>query len=331
MLHSHLQNTQKKKKRSSFKIIFPLLLIGALGAGIYWSARNYQRLIYLVKKDRYAALELELEQIEGELDRWAKSEGEYPENRVENFAGLMQDLSTDHPEDVFIHYMKGVFYTGLLESRWKKNPLILSDLIFLKHAGHLEHMEKTNATAIRRGVAAARKALAIGLPKEEEAVTRENLMKLYLMHGPDYWNAAMELGHDTLNETIIYQIYAILLHQRRPDWAALHESFGAEAMKTWQSIYFIEQGDTPQAFRVLKELTASESVYVQNNACYLLGQMRGGLKNRKLRLYYYRQIDLGEFLPRNRWFLEEFHKLLVDTGNHIEARKLLSGHETGGE
>lgn len=306
----------------------PLILAASLGGGVYWSSKNYQRLVYLIKKDRYASLELELAGIHSQLEGWSKNKENYPQGRIDIFADLMEDIISNHPEDAYIHYMKSSFYTKLLESKWEKNRLLLSDLILLSHVGQLQAMSRLNPQAVDMGVRASRKGLAIGLPEKEARQMRENLMKLYLLHGVYYWDAAFNLGREDLSETPIYQIYAILLRQRKPDWNILLDLYGEEAIQTWKAIYFIDQGDTPQAFRILNNLLSSESLYVQNNARYLLGRLHGGVKNRKLKLRYYRQIELSEFGARNPWFIEEMHTLLVETGNTVDARKLLVSQES---
>lgn len=325
-LSYHDKNTSQKTK-SLFSRLKIWLLLGVVAAGGYYGYTNSPRILFLIKKDRYVPLEEAMKDLSVHL-----AENNYSDpgknSEVSKTIALLNQLSKDHPGDAHLYLLKGKLYSILLESQEKQNPNLKIDIIYNHYIKRDAFPRALSAKFWKQSVAAYRKSLVLNLPADQRGLVKEKLLELYFLQGEPYWNSARPyLKGEQSSQSHIYQLYGIIQKDLHPDWELLKEKYNPESTILLEALYYLYRGNTPVAFGKLKELALSSSPYLRNNAMFLMGSLIGKTKNFRMKLYYYRQIDLDEFLPRNTWFLSEFHNSLRFVGKNKEAKKLLENYE----
>ena len=328
MYLNYLETDGKKKKPSSlFSRLKIWLLLGILGSSAWYGYTNYPRILFLFKKDRYAPLEAAMSNLRSRL---TASDGKNLQKNSDVSAAvtLLEKLTEDHPGDPHLYLLKGRLYSLLLEVQEKQNPNLKIDILYNQYIGQSTSGHGLSAEFWKQGVASYRKSLVLGLPAPEDSLAHEKLLELYFLGGEPYWHSAgAYLDQENASTSHIYQLFGITRKKIRPDWELLKEHYENESVTLLEAIYYLRRDNTPVAFSKLKELALSSSPYLRNNAMFLMGSVMEKVRNHRMKLYYYRQIDLDEFLPRNTWFLTEFYKSLRFAGEKKEAQQLLTDYE----
>ena len=326
MYHSYAYNNPKKK-RSLFSRLKLWLLPILLAAAGYYIYNNYPRILFLIKKDRYAPLEMAMNELNTQLaENTQKDLSKISE--VSKTLTLLKKLTQDHPSDPHLYFLKGRLYSLLLDAQSRQNPNLKIEIIFNHYTGHMNFPFELSKKLWQAGVASYRKSLALGLPAPNDALARKNLLELYFLGGEPYWkSAADDLDLTQPDTSPTRQLFSIVTRRQKPNWNLLKADYGDESAAFLEAIYHLHRENTPVAFSKLKELALSSSPYLRNNAMYLMGSVMKKTRNHRMQLYYYRQIDLDEFIPRNTWFLTEFYNSLRFARERKEAQKLLADYE----
>lgn len=326
MLHSKFGNEYRPSpKKSSFRVIFVFALLAALAYGSYWGYKNYQRFVFYFKKDKYATILQYLTAIE-------KKVKENPASAAEDEAAteeLLLRLIQDNPADAYLYFLAGKLYTIECFDPVIKDGNLLTDIFFRDYIDRNHMLSFISRTKWEKGISYTRKALLLGLPEQEVDKATKNLLGLYLLGGTPYWeSAASEIKTDPAsNDDIVQNLYRLVFTENVPNWELFKKNYGEDTTTFWMSMYFLKIKNYPIAFFYLKKLLLSESVFIRDDAYYLMGYIMGLQKNMPLKLYYHSMIEYEEFLKRNPWFLEEHNYTLRFMGEQVQAKNFLSQYE----
>lgn len=326
MLHSKFgRESLPQKKKSSIKLYFFLTFTILFAAGLVWIFNNRQRILFRLKKNNYAAIIHNVESYEKALIENTDDKNLHLNESDE----LLKKLINDNPTDSYLYFLLGRLFTAECTIPLIKDPEKLSDIFFRDYIKRYQTPASISISHWEQGITNTRKALLLGLPENETQQAVANLVSLYLAGGSAYWNSGMEYltPQNMKTSPLIDNIYKVLLLQNAPDWDLFTKQYGQETSTFWMALYYLKIRNYPLGFYNLKNLLLSDSVYLRNNAYYIMGHIMGEQKEMPLKLYYHSMIDYEEFLKRNPWFLEEHNYTLRYLGQEAAARKFLSQYE----
>jgi len=305
-----------------------MTFIAALSGGAYWGFKNYPRLLFKFKKDKYTAIMQMMESYE----KSAQAQKTTPENKSSDISpieDLLDRLIRDNPSDGYLYYLFGRLYaTECVEPIIQDNQKF-TDVLFLDYIQKHHIPEGVSVNHWEKGISYTRKALLLGLPESEKEKAVVNLLKLYFIGGTPFWSSAVDyLRPEDINKSeLTYNIYKLVFTETVPNWEQFTKIYGEETNVFLMGLYFLKLRNYPLAFFYFKKLLLSDSIYLRNNAYYIMGYIMGEQKDMALKAYYHSLIDFDEFLKRNPWFLEEHNYTLRYTGQESMAKSFLGQYE----
>lgn len=311
----------RKKKKKRFPA-FRLLLVIVIFVGGYFAWNRYQEGIrYFFLPNRYKKISEELQKVSVLIENSQES------NIVSAFVKKIDQIAIDFPNDGYIFLTRGLLYTKLSFHSYQRNVNIYQDLFFEDYLNHYKFPRQINRKQWYIAIISLRKALHLELNQQEKLLAKKTLASLYLFGGRSYAQAGINICNEEQEENIcrdFIDFYRLLLPDGNiPNWLALQQKFGSAHMLLWQAIYLLKQGSLPQAFTTLSQIVKEqENIVLKNNALYLMSFVLGKQKKYRDQVYYQNQIDLAEFVPRQKWFEAEYLYNLRFLGQRAKAEQV---------
>lgn len=295
---------RRTKKTHTFAWTLLLLFFFALIAGGYFAWQRYQEGIrYYFLSDRY-------KKINGELQQVLPQVGNPKQKKiVAAFEKKINKLIVDFPDDGYLFLTRGLLYKEMTLYNVHQNRTIYWDVFFSDYLDRFTFPPQVNRKNWYLAIISLRKALRLQMNKEQMQLAYNALAALYLFGGKAYAHSGMEICQTEKQACGDFiHFYRLLLKDKiPPDWITLQKKFDPSAVRLWQAIYLLKTGNSPAAFTMLSGIAENPTnLSIRNNALYLMSQIMTKQKKLKQQIYYQEKIDLQEFLPRQKWFLEEY-------------------------
>lgn len=309
---------QKKKRFPTFR----LLLFIAILVGGYFAWDRYQEGIrYFFLPDRYKKISEELQKVSVLI------ENSQEPSIVSAFVNKVDQIAMDFPNDGYIFLTRGLLYTKLSFHSNQQNMNIYQDLFFEDYLNHYKFPRQINRKQWYVAIVSLRKALHLELNRQEKLLAKKTLASLYLFGGRSYAQAGIHICKEEQQENIcqdFVDFYRLLLPDgNSPNWLVLQQKFGSAHMLFWQAIYLLKQGSQPQAFTLLSQIVKEQKdIVLKNNAMYLMSFVLGKQKKYRDQVHYQNQIELAEFVPRQKWFEAEYLYNLRFLGLRAKAEQI---------
>ena len=240
-----------------------------------------------------------------------------------------QSLISSYPGDaVLLHYC-GILEYELFIFPLESSHQLIANILFERYIDRYKFPETLSRINYQKAITLLRKALALGLPKEQAGEARYKLNFLYLFSHRSYSESVEAMpsiypgsakAPDHLQE-IIHMATAI----RKPNWESLGNVYPPDLVTYFKAIYYLQIKNRPFGFSLLqriiqqKDTSAGNSFLVQN-ALYLLGYLEGKKRNHlKGQFYFHSQIEMEPFIQKNPWFFDEYLMLLRYLGKNGEV------------
>jgi hypothetical protein len=308
-----------QKKKSNFRIYFFIILLALIAGASYWIFKNYQRIIFHFKKDKYETIIQNLKGLET-----------IKEENTESFKGseeLLTGLIEDNPSDSYLYFLSGKLYYIETGKQILQDGSRLTELLFLDYINRYHFPRYISNIKWEKGIAHLRKAILLQLQDKDNDEAVSALMGMYIAGGSPYWQSAKEYLDPEKQDPLLINLYHLVYAESEPDWALFSKVFGDETTTIWTAMYNMKIRNYPLAFYFFKKLLLSENVNLRNSAYYLMGHLMGQQKNMALKMYYHSMIDYDEFLKKNPWFLEEHNYTLRFMGAEAASRSFLGKYE----
>lgn len=307
-----------KKNRGTRSFVF-LLVLASISYSSYWGYSNHERLFYYFKKDKYSNVESELAQAKKSIKN---------KKQINSTLELLDKLITDHPHDAYLYYLKGqlnyLFFRQFIHNQWT-----FKDIVFHIYINRYKMPSEINKQQWTLAISSFRKALALKVDKKVVDNLKRNLASLYVWGGLPYWQTGRELlirAKENEANQVRKSFFNILLLKSEPDFNLLSKKFPKSLVDFWHSIYFLKIGNAPRGFSGLKKIANlkvegdnQNLLDLKNYANFILADTFAKQKKKRRVLAYYAKIDLKSFLPKHKWFLDEYERLLRFLGRKPQA------------
>ena len=241
-------------------------------------------------------------------------------------------LARENASDPYIFYMYAEYYFHTFKRSLRQRPGAYAQLFFENFIDRYKFDSGLDKASWEKAILLYRKSLALGA--EEAPRARERLAALYLWGGSSYWPSGQRLAKKIKNqgqEADVELLY--LLSDREPAWQVIEKQHYQQLVNFYKGLHYLKKGNEPRGFSELKTISeidtsGSEKLKaLKNNVIFILSQVMAKRKKSSAQLALLEELDLNEFLPRNTWFLQQYHVLLRFYGKKQEASSLLFKYE----
>ncbi len=346
---------KKKNKKFLYFLLFFFIFITIIAIYVLY---NYEQFQFYFQEDKYTYIEKQYQIIEQQYP--------LPLDRVKKLEDHLSELIADNPADPKLFFYRGKLYYMIFNLPFKKNN-ILSDVFFNRFIGKYHFSVHLDKSKWQNAIASFKKALILQLPQVLQKEAHKTLIHLYLLGETSYLNEAYKLTQmledesdnfldifkseklnpshslDTISadqkkrsidlrysQNISKHLLNIIICKEVPNWKILKKVYNKAQIKFFKAIYFLNLGNRPYGFSLLKEIIKAEDIFDQNiidNSYYLMGYINKQLKNFRTQLKYYSKIDTQSFLPKNKWFFDEYTYLLRFMGKYKQNQQFVDEYE----
>jgi len=313
----------EKAKHGNGRWLFLLLFLILLSIPLWIFLQNPSRWLFYFQSDKHASLEIRSAEIVTAL---AAGESDSLQKLIE-FTETLKQLSEDHPADSYLPYITGRLTADAFLLPLAQHGDLREEILFRSYTGRFYLPAELNPEEWKRAVLLLRRSMAMNPPEAVLAQIHYTLGELYYFGGPEYWPAGLEyleLSGKGI-ESSYYHLYNVYLQNGIPDWNVL--TLAEERVNLLKGMHFLKAGNTPLGISGLSKLLLSTDFTVKNRAAYILAHYYAAKNQKNMQLFYLKQVDPENFLPRNPYFLQELHFLLRFFGANAEATVFLSQYE----
>ena len=324
----------KKKKgwRHFYRFVMVVLFLAFAIWGGHWIYQNHSRFIFLLKKSKYDDMINHHKKVKEKLHK-----GEViGEDETAELRGKYQSLISSYPGDaVLLHYC-GILEYELFVFPLESSHQLIADILFERYIDRYKFPETLSRINYQKAITWLRKAIALGLPKEQAKEAQSKLNFLYLFSHRSYFNSVETvpskypgLAKADHRQEIIHMATAI----RKPNWKSLRDVYTPDLVTYFKAIYYLQIKNRPFGFSLLqkiikqKDISTANSFLVQN-ALYLLGYLEGKKRNDlKGQFYFHSQIEMEPFILKNPWFFDDYLSLLRYLGKNEDVKTFIAQYQ----